>query len=68
MKRRKKRKINWISIMNMVGFVISFIYILNTIYYLIFKCVSLTYFGLGTMIIAMIICCNNYEYFEERMR
>ena len=62
----KKKKLNWKAVGNMVGLIGSIVYILDTMYQVIFKMQTLTYFGLGLTIVAFIVCGANFNYFEER--
>ena len=66
MKKNRKKKINLIAIGNMVGLIGGALYILETMYQVIFKIQTLTYFGLGLTIVAFIVCGSNFNYFEER--
>lgn len=61
-----KKKLNWIAVGNMVGLIASTLVILESVYQVIFKMKSLTYFGLGIVIIAFIVCGANFNYFEEK--
>lgn len=61
-----KKKLSWVSVGNMVGLIGSVLVILDTMYEVIFKMKSLTYFGIGVVIVAFIVCGANFNYFEER--
>lgn len=69
-----KRKLNWVSVGNMVGLISGVIYILDTMYYICIipfmtkRIVSLTTFGFITLIIAFVVVGLNFVYFEERLR
>ncbi len=62
-----KKKLSWVAIGNMVGLIGSVVFILDTIYQVIFKRATLTYFGLGLTIVAFIVFGANFNYFEERL-
>lgn len=68
-----KRKLNWVSIGNMVGLISGLFYIIDVIYYICIlpfmtnKIVTLTTFGFITFIIALIVVGSNFIYFEERL-
>ena len=64
---KKKKKLNWVAVGNMVGLIASILVILDTMYQVIFKMQTLTYFGLGLTIVAFIVCGSNFTYFEERL-
>ncbi len=64
---KKKRKLNWVAVGNMVGLISSVLFILDTMYHAIFKMQTLTYFGLGTTIIAFIVFGVNFNYFYEKL-
>ena len=61
-----KKELSWVAVGNMIGLIGSVLYILETIYQVIFKMQTLTYFGLGLTIVAFIVCGANFNYFEER--
>lgn len=69
-----KRKLNWVSVGNMVGLISGTIYILDTVYYICIlpfmtkKMVSLTTFGFISLIIAFVVVGLNFRYFEERLK
>ena len=69
-----KRKLNWVSVGNMVGLISGVIYILDTMYYICIipfmtkRIISLTTFGFITLIIAIVVVGLNFVYFEERLR
>lgn len=65
--KKKKYKLNWVAVGNLIGLISSLLFILNTLYHLIFKMQTLTYFGLGLTIIAFIVFGSNFTYFEERI-
>lgn len=67
MKKNKKKKLSWVAVGNMVGLIASTLVILESMYEVIFKMKSLTYFGLGIVIVAFIVCGANFNYFEERL-
>ena len=67
MKKKNKKKLSWVAVGNMVGLIGSVVYILDTMYHIIFKMQTLTYFGLGLIIVAFIVCGSNFNYFEERL-
>lgn len=64
---KKKKKLSWVAVGNMVGLIASTLVILETMYQVIFKMQTLTYFGLGLTIVAFIVCGSNFNYFEERL-
>ncbi len=64
---KKKKKLNWVAVGNMVGLIASVLFILDTVYQVIFERMTLTYFGLGTTIIAFIVFGANFNYFEEKL-
>lgn len=64
---KKKYKLNWVAVGNLIGLISSLLFILNTCYHLIFKMQTLTYFGLGLTIIAFIVLGSNFNYFDERI-
>lgn len=64
---KKKYRLNWVSIGNLLGLISSTLFILNTVYNIIFKMQTLTIFGFGLVIIAFIVCGSNFTYFEERI-
>lgn len=63
---KKKKKLSWVAVGNMVGLIASILVILDTMYEVIFKMQTLTYFGLGVVIVAFIVCGANFNYFDER--
>ena len=67
MKKNKKKKLRWVAVGNMVGLIGSIVYILDTMYQVIFKMQTLTYFGLGVVIVAFIVCGANFNYFDEKL-
>lgn len=68
-----KKKLNWIVVGNMVGFIGGLLVILDTMYQLLFKplfvnrMITLTPFGLIVLILAFIVCGANFNYFDERI-
>lgn len=70
----KKRKLNWVSVGNMVGLIASGMILLETFYKLALepfftnKLTGLTYFGLIVTLLAIITFSNCLEYFEERIK
>lgn len=68
-----KKKLNWVSVGNMVGLLSGSYYILHTLYVLCIlpfinnKMVSLTPYGLFTLIVALLVVASNFRYFEERL-
>ena len=67
MKKNKKKKFSWVAVGNMVGLLSSILVILESMYQVIFKMQTLTYFGLGVVIVAFIVCGANFNYFDERI-
>ena len=67
MKKNKKKKFSWIAVGNMVGLLSSILVILESMYQVIFKTQTLTYFGLGVVIVAFIVCGANFNYFDEKL-
>ena len=63
----KKRKLNLISVGNMVGLIASTLVILESMYHVIIGMKTLTYFGLGVVIVAFIVCGANFNYFDEKL-
>lgn len=69
----KRKKINWIAVGNLVGFIGSLLVIVETTYKLVIeplftnKMVGLTSFGLLVLILAFIVCGSCFNYFEERL-
>lgn len=69
-----KRKLNWVSVGNMVGLISGVIYILDILYYICIlpfmtkKMISLTTFGFITLVIAIVVVGLNFTYFEERLK
>ncbi len=68
----KRRKINWLAVISLVLFLASLALIIHdfymlTIYSIIHSItVSLTWFGLGTLVIAFMVAGCTYDYLEER--
>ena len=50
--KNKKKKFSWVAVGNMVGLLSSILVILESMYQVIFKMQTLTYFGLGVVIVA----------------
>ena len=67
MKKNKKKKFSWVAVGNMVGLLSSILVILESMYQVIFKMQTLTYFGLGVLIVAFIVCGANFNYFDEKL-
>lgn len=70
---RKKKKLSWVAVGNMVGLIGSALTILDTFYVIVVKPfftnepMALTPFGLIVLILAFIVCGSNFNYFEERL-
>lgn len=67
MKKNKKKKFSWVAVGNMVGLLSSILVILESMYQVIFKMQILTYFGLGVVVVAFIVCGANFNYFDEKL-
>ena len=67
MKKNKKEKFSWVAVGNMVGLLSSILVILESMYQVIFKMQTLTYFGLGVLIVAFIVFGANFNYFYEKL-
>ena len=67
-----KKKLNWVSVGNIVGLIGSGLVILDTVYEIIIKPfftnepMALTSFGLIVLVISFIVFGANFIYFEER--
>ena len=67
-----KKKINWVSVGNMVGLISSIYYMIYTFYMICIKpfitksMISLTGYGLVCFILAMLVASINFRYFEDR--
>ena len=66
-RRRRKRRMSFIDIGNIIGLIASASVILESLYNAIFKMQTLTYFGLGVVIVAFIVFGANFNYLEERL-
>ena len=64
---KKKYRLNWVAIGNLLGLISSILFILNTAYNIIFKMQTLTIFGFCLTIFAFVVCGSNFTYFEERI-
>ena len=65
--KNKKKKFSWVAVGNMVGLLSSILVILESMYQVIFKMQTLTYFGLGVVVVAFIVCGANFNYFDEKL-
>ena len=71
--KKKKKKLSWVAVGNMVGLIGSALAILDTVNEIVIKPfftnepMALTPFGLIVLIIAFIVCGANFNYFEERL-
>ena len=65
--KNKKKKFSWVAVGNMVGLLSSILVILESMYQVIFKMQTLTYFGLGVVIVAFIVCGANFNYLDEKL-
>ena len=66
MKKKNKKKFSWVAVGNMVGLIAGTLVILESMYQVIIGMKTLTYFGLGIVIVAFIVCGANFNYFDER--
>ena len=70
---KKKKKLSWVAVGNMVGLIGSALVMLDTVYQIAIKPfftnepMALTQFGLIVLILAFIVCGSNFNYFEERL-
>lgn len=68
-----KKKLNWVSVGNMVGLISGVYYMINTFYiicikpFIIGKIISLTMYGFILFILSIIVAGMNFRYFEERL-
>lgn len=67
MKKNKKKKFSWVAVGNMVGLIASTLVILESMYHVIIGMKTLTYFGLGVVVVAFIVCGANFNYFDEKL-
>lgn len=67
-----KKKINWVSVGNMVGLIVGCYHMLYTFYIICIypfinkQIVSLTKYGFLCFILALIVVSLNFRYFEDR--
>ena len=69
-----KKKLNWVAVINMIGFAGSLSFILKIAFELSIKpfftseLAQLTPFGVVLTILMIILFGNTFEYFEERLK
>lgn len=68
-----KRKLNWVSVGNLVGLLSGVYYMIHCFYIICIKpiiikrIVCMTQFGFFVFILAIIVVAFNFSYFEERL-
>ena len=63
---RRRKRISFIAIGNLIGMLASATYIIDSLYHAIVKVQTMTCFGFLTFILALIVFGTNFSYFEER--